>query len=59
MSKKHFIFAANQIIDWCKLNGTKDYTECPYYDFALNFFSQFSANLDDNTLSLFIEKGLI
>ena len=57
MSKKHFIYAANQIIQWCSINGP-DYQNCPIYDFITSMFYEFGTNFSKQTFNAFIEKAL-
>jgi hypothetical protein len=59
MTKKHFIYAANQIIEWCDQNGTPDFQNCPFYNFAINMFYEFDGNFNPQTFTSYIKKGLI
>lgn len=57
MTKKHFIFAANNIIDHCHCNGiNKEQSEI--YQEYLKFFHHFGNDFNQDTFDAYIEKEL-
>jgi hypothetical protein len=59
MTNKLFIYAANEILDWCIINGTNDYTECPNFFFCENMFLLCTEDFNSNSFIKYIETNLI
>jgi hypothetical protein len=59
MTNKLFIYAAEEIIDWCKINGTKDYTESPNFFFSENMFLMCTDDFNSESFIEYIEYKLI
>lgn len=57
MTKKHFTFAADSIIDYCYMNGiNKEQSEM--YQEYIKFFNHFGKDFNQETFDAYIEKGL-
>jgi hypothetical protein len=57
MTKKHFVFAADNIIDDCYMNGINKEQSAIYQEY-IKFFNQFGNDFNQDTFDAYIEKGL-
>jgi hypothetical protein len=57
MSKKHYVFAANKIVNECYELGIKK-EDCPSYHCFLEFFNEFGDKFDSDKFDEFIDKKI-
>lgn len=57
MTRKHFIFAADQIVEECYANGV-DREHSLIYQYYLEFFKHFSNTFSQDTFDNYIDNKL-
>lgn len=57
MSRKHFTFAADSIVDYCMINAVKKEESIMYHEY-LSFFKHFSMTFSQDTFDNYIDSKL-
>ncbi len=58
MSKKHYVWAAQSVIDECRFNELSDYTLASSYIHYLTFFKVFGTKFNQKTFDNYIVNKL-
>ena len=58
MSKKHYVWAAQSVIDECRFNELSDFTFASSYIHYLTFFKVFGTKFNQKTFDTYIVNQL-
>lgn len=58
MSKKHYVWAAQSVIDECRFNELSDFTLASSYIYYLKFFKVFGTKFNQKTFDTYIVNQL-